>query len=125
MKWWKLDAWNKPSRKTLEATFPGKGKELRNLIDGTVNPTEYDSVISLCTRVYQHPTHSYMLIVAINEVLEGHGIECIYPRDSKHPSYDYINMGDSYTPTILLRNDGKLIVSSWGDIVEAHMDWYD
>ncbi len=125
MKRWFIDSFYKPSEKTLETAFPGKGKELRNLIDGTVNPTEYDSVISLCTRVYQHPTHSYMLIVAINEVLEGHGIECIYPRDSKHPSYDYINMGDSYTPTVLLRNDGKLIVSSWGDIVEAHMDWYD
>ena len=125
MKWWELDARTKPSRNTLEAAFPGKGKELRNLIDGTVNPAEYDSVIRLCMRVYQHPTHSYMLIVAINEVLEGHGIECIYPRDSKHPSYDYVNMGDSYTPTILLRNDGKLIVSSWGDIVEAHTDWYE
>ncbi len=125
MKWWELDAWNKPSRKTLEATFPGKGKELRNLIDGTVNPAKYDSVIRLCMRAYHHPTYSYMLITAINEVLEGHGIEAIRPVDNKRPGYDYINMGDTYTPTILLRDDGKLIVSSWGDIVEKHMDWYE
>lgn len=125
MKWWELDARTKPSRNTLEAAFPGKGKELRNLIDGTVNPAEYDSVIRLCMRVYHHPTYSHMLMTAINEVLEGHGIEYICPKDDDHPSYEYINMGDTYNATILLRNDGKLIVSCVGDIVEKHMDWYE
>ncbi len=125
MKWCELDARTKPSRNTLEAAFPGKGKELRNLIDGTVNPAEYDSVIRLCMRVYHHPTYSYMLMTAINEVLEGHGIEYLCPKDPDHPSYDYINSGDVYNATILLRNDGKLIVSSLGDIVDRHMDWYD
>ena len=118
--------WNRPSQKTLETNFPGKGKELRDLITGKRDPERfYRSVADLVMRAYHRPHYDHMLMTAINEVLEGHGIECIYPRDSKHPSYDYVNMGDSYTPTILLRNDGKLIVSSWGDIVEAHMDWYD
>lgn len=125
MKKWFIDGWSKPSQKTLEANFPGKGKELRDLITGKRIPDYYRSVERLCSQCYSYPHYDHMLTTAINEVLEGHGIECIYPRDSKHPSYDYINMGDSYTPTILLRNDGKLIVSSWGDIVEAHMDWYD
>ncbi len=126
MRKWFIDSRNKPSQKTLETAFPGKGKELRDLIMGKRDPERfYDSVADLVARSCHRPRYDYMLIVAINEVLEGHGIECIYPRDSKHPSYDYINMGDSYTPTILLRNDGKLIFSSWGDIVEAHMDWYD
>ena len=125
MKWWEIDAWNKPSRKTLEAAFPGKGRELRNVIDGTVNPAKYDSVIRLCMRAYHRPTYSHMLMTAINEVLEGHGIEYICQKDADHPSYEYINMGDTYLATILLRNDGKLIVSCVGDIVEKHMDWYE
>jgi hypothetical protein len=116
---------NKPSQKTLETAFPGKGKELRDLITGKIEPESYKTVARLCSECYSYPDYSYKLMTAINEVLEGHGIECIYPRDSKHPSYDYINMGDSYTPTILLRNDGKLIVSCVGDIVEKHMDWYE
>lgn len=125
MKWWELDGWNKPSRKTLEAAFPGKGKELRNLIDGTVNPAKYDSVIELCMGAYHSPSYSHMLLTAINEIIEGHGIEQIIPKDDgRHPSYEYINMGDSYNATILLRSDGRLIVGGWGDIVEAHMDWY-
>lgn len=125
MKWWELDGWKKPSRKTLEAAFPGKGKELRNVIDGTVNQAKCDSVIELCMRAYRHPTYSHMLLTAINEIIEGHGIEHIRPKDEgRHPSYDYINMGDPYATTILLRSDGRLIVGCWGDIVEAHMDWY-
>ena len=126
MKRWELQQWNYPSRKTLEAAFPGKGKELRNVIDGTVNPAEYDSVIELCMRAYHSPSYSHMLLTAINEIIEGHGIEQIVPKDEgRHPSYDYINMGDCYNETILLRSDGRLIVSSVGAIAEAHMDWYD
>jgi hypothetical protein len=121
-----LDGWNKPSRKTLEAAFPGKGKELRNLIDGTVNPAEYDSVMKINMASRHGHTYSHMLLTAINEIIEGHGIEQIIPKDEdRHPSYDYINMGDCYNETILLRSDGRLIVGCWGDIVEAHMDWYD
>lgn len=126
MKWWELDGWNKPSRKTLEAAFPGKGKELRNVIDGTVNPAEYDSVIKLNMTARHSMTYSHMLLTAINEIIEGHGIESITPREEdRHPSYDYINMGDCYNETILLRSDGRLIVSSVGAVAEAHMDWYD
>lgn len=118
MKWWELDCWKKPSRKTLEAAFPGKGKELRDLIVGDVQ--------DLVSRCWHGPTYSHMLLTAINEIIEGHGIEQIIPKDEdRHPSYDYINMGDTYAVTILLRSDGRLIVGCWGDIVEQHMDWYD
>lgn len=126
MKKWGLYQWNYPSRKTLEAAFPGKGKDLRNVIDATVNPAEYDSVIKLCMTSYRCPDYSVLLMTAINEIIEGHGIEQIRPKDEdRHPSYIYINRGDPYNTTILLRSDGRLIVGCWGDIVEAHMEWYD
>lgn len=117
---------NKPSQKTLETAFPGKGKELRDLITGKRDPERfYRSVVDLVMRAYHLPSYSRMLMTAINEVLEGHGVEYIVPKDYDHPSYEYINMGDTYNATILLRNDGKLIVSCVGDIVEKHMDWYE
>ena len=126
MKMCELVRWGYPSRKTLEAAFPGKGKELRELIVGDVHPDNYKSVRDLFSRCWHDPTYSHMLLTAINEIIEGHGIEQIRPKDEdRHPSYDYINMGDTYAVTILLRSDGRLIVGCWGDIVEAHMDWYD
>ncbi len=127
MKKWELYQWNYPSRKTLEAAFPGKGKELRKLIEGdAVYPTDYDSVTNLEGGYFNSPSYSHMLLTAINEIIEGHGIEQIIPKDEdRHPWYYYINMGDCYNETILLRSDGRLIVSSVGAIAEAHMDWYD
>ena len=126
MKRWELQQWNYPSRKTLEAAFPGKGKELRQLITEDVHPDNYESVQNLASGCWHGPTYSHRLLTAINEVIEGHGIERIRPRDEdRHPSYEYINMGDTYATTILLRSDGRLIVGCWGDIVEVHMDWYD
>ena len=127
MKRWELQQWNYPSRKTLEASFPGKGKELRKLIEGDgVYPTSYRSVTNLEGGCFNSPSYSHMLLTAINEIIEGHGIEQIIPKDEdRHPSYDYINMGDCYNETILLRSDGRLIVSSVGAVAEAHMDWYD
>ena len=126
MKKWELQQWNYPSRKTLEAAFPGKGKELRQLITEDVHPDNYKSVQDLVGQCWHGPTYSHMLLTAINEIIEGHGIEQIIPKDEdRHPSYEYINMGDTYNATILLRSDGRLIVASWGDIVEQHMDWYD
>ena len=126
MKKWELDQWNKQSRKTLEAAFPGKGKELRELLVGDVYPDNYQSVRGLVSQCWHAPTYSHMLLTAINEIIEGHGIEQIIPKDEdRHPWYYYINMGDCYNETILLRSDGRLIVSSVGAIAEAHMDWYD
>jgi hypothetical protein len=61
-----------------------------------------------------HPTYDHMLMTAINEILEGHGIETVRPRYDKRASYEYINMGDTYNATILLRSDGRLIVARWG-----------
>jgi len=126
MKMCELGRWGYPSRKTLEAAFPGKGKELRELIVGDVHPDNYKSVRDLFSRCWHDPTYSHMLLTAINEIIEGHGIEQIRPKDEdRHPSYIYINRGDPYNTTILLRSDGRLIVGCWGDIVEAHMEWYD
>lgn len=67
---------------------------------------------------------SERVMCALNEILNGHGIESLVPTDSDRPSYDYVNMGDTYNVTILMRDDGKFIVTCWGDIVEKHMNWY-
>lgn len=64
----------------------------------------------------------YMLKEA-NIILEGFGIE--YIRSEQDDQYDahgayYVNMGDTYTPTILLDLDrNRVWATSWGDWVEA------
>lgn len=114
-----------PSVKTLERAFPGQGIEIRNLLEGKVMTTEYKSVIDLCARCLHYPSYPHRLMTALNEILEGFGIEVIRPKDfTEHYSYEHVNMGDTYVTTIMRRSDGKIVVASVGDIVEKHSDWY-
>ena len=59
----------------------------------------------------------------IDKLLRTHGIERIEDRHGH--IIDYINTGDTYTPTLLYnRLTGTLSIGSWGDIVERHMSDY-
>jgi len=64
------------------------------------------------------------MLARVNEFLGAHGIEYIADRrDDQHDSYgiEYINMGDSYIPTLCYdRDKDRIFISSWGDIVEKH-----
>ena len=62
---------------------------------------------------------------AINTILSGYGVESI--KDNRWTSYYcdigllYVNMGDTYTMTILLDHEaGRYSVTSWGNWVEAY-----
>jgi hypothetical protein len=52
----------------------------------------------------------------------GHGLEYIHCYNGLH-GIEYINMGDTYILTLCFYH-GEFIVSSWGDIVEKHMERY-
>jgi len=114
---------NQPSIKTLNKAFPGKGKELRFLIDG--GPTRgYKSVQDWEAQCHHVLPYRERRMCAINEVIEGYGVEYLRAK-GKHPSYEYINMGDTYTTTLLCDEEGRFCVASIGDIVEKHMGWYE
>lgn len=59
----------------------------------------------------QKPDIDYYKIVMFNKILNLYGIE-------SYEGYDYINVGDSYYPTLLVK-DGIWYVGCIGDIVEA------
>jgi len=102
-----------------------KAKEIRGLLSGTINPMSYRSAKKWFHECYSSPSKIELIHEAINEVLGGYGIEAI--RDNQWSSYHcdiglvYVNMGDTYTPTVCYdtRKD-KWFLSSWGDVVEAY-----
>jgi hypothetical protein len=51
-------------------------------------------------------------------ILQGHGIESVYDHETGR-SFEYVNMGDTYAGTLICDVDGKLILSTFGDYVEA------
>jgi len=56
----------------------------------------------------------------VNKIIDGCGVEGIGECDMRNgPPLLYVNMGDTYTPTICLFK-GHFRVSDWGTIVETH-----
>jgi hypothetical protein len=58
-------------------------------------------------------------MAALNELLEGHGVECVRENIDDSPAADYVNMGDTYNTTIIFCHvRERFIVGCWGDYVE-------
>ena len=111
-----------PSIKTLEDAFPGKGKEIRELLEKKRSTRDYKSVQKWEAQCYNKPRYYERLLCALNEIVEGHGVEPIWAEESDwFPAAEYINMGDTYAATLLRdHGSGSIRVTSWGDWVERN-----
>lgn len=91
---------------------------------------EHPAVVTWAEACYSDPrtnprAYGECLMLAINAVLEGYGVETIDGRhvDNYHGPIQasYVNFGDTYDTTVLLDHEtDRLQVTSWGDWVEAH-----
>lgn len=110
-----------PSAKTLDAWFPGHGKDIRNMLKANRSDI---LMLSHAARYYSglgfNTIPTYLLrLTAINEIIGGSGIEYIGEGSNKNsPSFDYINTGDMYNPTIVRFSDGRYRVKCVADIIE-------
>ena len=110
---------NLPSIKTLERAFPGKGRELRRLLESPAAVNQNPAVIQWANSCYNEPRMCEKRMCALNDVAECYGVEYVAPgHNARSPGFEYLNTGDPYCPTIIRLNSGRYIVSSWGDIVE-------
>ena len=107
------------SQKRLEQAFPGKGKELRELLTKKRKTTDYESVNGWLKQCYNKPTYQERLEVALNEILEGFGAEALFTDSKMWPTIVYINMGDCYVTTLLYDYDkGNWYLTTYGDYIE-------
>lgn len=116
-----------PSIMTLESAFPGKGKELRAILDGSRDPEGYTNVSAWVSQCHNKPSTRELQMCALNQVLGTHGVEAIEGRYVDRYHYNiqavYCNAGDTYDVTILLDHENdRFIVTSWGDWVERNSD---
>ena len=92
------------------------GKEKADLIialvDYVKDPTEYESVSNWVRQCYNKLSRDEMIMEAINEILDGHGVE-----GDAELEYSYVNLGDTYKVTVL-HYDDSFIVGSWGSLAE-------
>jgi hypothetical protein len=119
-----------PSCRRLQEAF-GKteGLQIRKLLEGREDPRAYESVEAWIRQCYHEPDHDALVMCAINEILEGFGVEALDGGEDAHVNTyygrhiaSYVNMGDTYNVTILLDHtrDNTYYVTSWGDWFELY-----
>ena len=122
LSWWKAQV-----IKRLCA-LADKPEELENFIDSYCPGTS-----AYARQCYTSPYNTKMwrrtmVLHAVNDLIDGHGVEPLGPMDDWSvgyaPPYEYVNMGDSYSVTLIYdRDEDSLTIGSWGDIAEAHPEW--
>jgi len=123
-----------PTIKTLTKYDIPEPKTVRGLMDGSIDPESFVSVHcpgwryaagggiwhsskTTFSQCYNQPSQVELALCAINEVINGFGVEGIPDEDYREPGVSYVNRGDSYTPTII-HNGQRWIVGDWGSIIE-------
>ncbi|MFA5375936.1 MAG: hypothetical protein WC455_09355 [Dehalococcoidia bacterium] len=111
-----------PSVKTLEPVFKERSQEAREILQGSRDPMNYESVRKWVESCYHKPRRREIIMEALNVVAETCGVEALWgPNDTVWPSYEYLNAGDSYAPTVIHDLKNKTVrVCSWGDLVERN-----
>jgi hypothetical protein len=108
-----------PSAAALEREFPGEGKMLKAIL--LMSRDELDSLPAGNARnreCYHRPTTSDVRLHCLNAAMDGaFGVESF--ETSKGEAVQYLNTGDTYSPTIC-RFRGNYLISSWGDLAEKH-----
>ena len=87
---------------------------------------EFKSVQHLRKQCYNSPDTITERLEALNELIDGFGIEGIYIDDYFHSDYWgnsiglYVNLGDTYILTIIYNViDNQFEFTSWGDFYES------
>ena len=112
-----------PSVKTIETGLEISREQallIRNIMERNIDPKKmFPEVMSWYRSLYNAPQKSETNMVAFNIILEGYGVEGMPdPDDFRAIGLTYVNMGDTYIPTIIY--DGAYRIMSWGDWIERH-----
>jgi hypothetical protein len=100
----------------------------KKLIDGleVEELIEFDSNIKWILKCYNYPQKIELTMNAINEMLEGFGVESIIVENYHVDNFWrntiglYVNMGETYASTIVYDVENKEYqLTSWGDFYES------
>lgn len=104
-----------------------QAQKIKGIIEGTIDPLTFDSVKKWVDQCYNMPSKLELKLEAINEILEGYGVEYIESTSDNFDSPEglsYINLGDTYTPTVIFdHGSNKFKYCSYGDIIESEANY--
>lgn len=87
------------------------------LLDENIEPVHFSSVREWRDRCCREPKEYELKLEALNEALDGSGVEGLV-EDGKLIA-SYVNNGDTYSPTILYDHENQeFLITSWGEFLE-------
>ena len=95
------------------------------ILNGTLDPETFNSVKRWVSNCFNKPDSDALKLAAINEALGGYGIESVRTSKWKNGHWcdilcTYVNLGDSYIPTVIHHRKHGFMVASIGDIIEKN-----
>ncbi len=98
-----------------------KGNKIRDLLTRKTQTRDYDNVRHAEETCFHQMNYKHRLMIALDEILEGYGVECLGTGNPHYPRFEYVNLGDTYTTTIVLNIEtGRIFIDSWGNVVERY-----
>ena len=106
-------------------TDPETIEIVNGLLSGSIDPRNYSNVKNWLRQCHNEPSADELKMCAINQALQGYGIESVRTSKWKNGYWGdilctYVNMGDSYIPTVIHHRKHGFMVSSIGDVVEKN-----
>jgi hypothetical protein len=100
-------------------------EKVNGILNGTIDPETFQSVQDWISQCFNKPSSDEMKMRAINQILEGYGIESVRTSKWKNGYWcdilcTYVNMGDSYITTVIHHRKHGFMVSSIGDVIEKN-----
>lgn len=115
---------NLPSIKTLDRAFPGKGAILRKLLESSAAVRAHPAAVALDRECYNPPSLAELRLTALDAEAGTYGVEAVWHEGEGpnacigSPAFEYLNVGDMYTATIIRSGTGRYFVGDIGSIIE-------
>jgi hypothetical protein len=98
---------------------------INSILNDTIDPKMFSMVREWIDACYSDPCADELKMLAINQALGGYGIESVRTSKWKNGHWcdilcTYVNMGDSYIPTLIHHRKHGFMVASIGDVIEKN-----
>jgi hypothetical protein len=111
---------------TLDVTIE-QATKIKGIVNGTIDPLTFNSVKKWVDQCYNMPSKLELKLEAINEILEGYGVEYIESIDDTFndmQGLSYVNLGDTYINTVIYDHSSNVFkYCSYGDIIESEANY--
>lgn len=99
--------------------WPEAADKVLAIVRGHASPCEVEETERWVLSCHNEPSHIEQRMHAIDVLIGGFGCEAIFGDDPYWPDMEYVNMGDTYVPTIVYDHvEGRFMVTSWGAWIE-------